>query len=128
MNKKKIIIYISICIIILITIFFVLYKYKHQKDTLTNITVVPTFMDKINKDSIWCGSFQLVWNDMKKELVHGDVVFTPQMDMVVNLNKESFKEEDIPSDYYYKIYGHKSLELKKEIEEGGSNERNKICH
>lgn len=118
MNKKKIIIYISICIIILIiTIFFVLYKYKNQKNTLTDITVVPSLMDKINKDSIWCGNFQLVWNDIKKEIVHGDILFNPQMDTVVNLNKESFKEEDIPKDYYFKIYGRKNLELKKEIEE-----------
>lgn len=33
------------------------------------ITVVPTMRDTITADSSWCGTFQLVWNDMKNDVV-----------------------------------------------------------
>lgn len=74
--------------------------------------------DKIMQDSSWCGTFQLVWNDMKNEVVKKDVVFSPQLEMVENLNKEDFNEKMISEEYYYKIYGLKNLELKEEIEKG----------
>ena len=35
-----------------------------------------------------------------------------------NLNKEEFTENDISSDYYYKTYGVKSIELKNKIIKG----------
>ena len=86
----------------------------------SKITVVPTMNDTITADSSWCGTFQLVWNDMKKELVGGDVVFIsdPELAMVKNLNKEDFNESMISDQYYFKIYGLKTLELKKQIEDG----------
>lgn len=83
-----------------------------------DVTVVPTMNDKINRDSSWCGTFQLVWNDMKNEVVKQDVVFDPQLEIVENLNKEDFNEKMISEDYYYKIFGLKSLELKAQIEKG----------
>lgn len=82
------------------------------------LTIVPTMSDEITKDTSWCGTFQLVWNDMKNEVVKQDVVFTPQEKMAENLNKEEFNEEMISEEYYYKKYGLKSLELKAEIEKG----------
>ena len=74
--------------------------------------------DTITADSSWCGTFQLVWNDMKKEVVKQDIVFSPQLDMVENLNREEFNESMLSEDYYFKIYGLKSLELKEQIENG----------
>lgn len=82
------------------------------------IEVVPTMSDTIKADSSWCGTFQLVWNDMKNEIVKKDIIFNPQLDMVSNLNKEEFNESMISEDYYFKIYGLKSLELKERIENG----------
>ena len=84
----------------------------------SGVDVVPTMSDEISKDSTWCGTFQLVWNDMKNEVVKQDVVFTPQLKMVENLNKEEFNESMLSPEYYYKIYGIKTLELKKTIEKG----------
>ncbi len=83
-----------------------------------NIEVVPTMKDKIPEDSSWCATFQLVWNDMKNEVVGGDVVFDPQEKFAENLNKEEFTESMISEEYYYKKYGLKTLELKAEIEKG----------
>ena len=83
-----------------------------------NIMVVPTMRDEITTDSTWCGTFQLVWNDMKNEIVKKDVIFTPQEKMADNLNKEEFTQEMLSDEYYFKIYGLKSLELKEQIEKG----------
>lgn len=91
---------------------------KTELDKTSNITVVPTMQDDITADSSWCGTFQLVWNDMKNEVVKKDVIFTPQEEMANNLNKEEFNEEMISDEYYFKTYGLKSLELKQQIEKG----------
>jgi len=80
------------------------------------VTVVPTTLDEIARDSAWCGAFQLVWNDMKNEMVGDDVVFYPQLQEVVNLNKGTFTASMLSSDYYYKTYGLKTLKLKNQIE------------
>ena len=95
-------------------------KTSQTRKSDSKVTVVPTMNDTLTADSSWCGTFQLVWNDMKKELVGGDVVFKndPELAMVKNLNKEDFNESMISDQYYFKIYGLKSLELKKKIEDG----------
>ncbi len=83
-----------------------------------NPFIVPTMSDKIGNNAIWCCTFQLVWNDMKNNVVKKDIVFTPQEIMADNLNKEEFTQNMISDKYYYKIYGLKSLELKAQIEKG----------
>lgn len=120
-NKKNVVIIVAI-IILLVLLLIILIDNKENKDTnwekTSGIYVVPTMSDTITADSSWCGTFQLVWNDMKNEVVKKDIVFTPQLDMVKNLNKEEFNESMISEDYYFKIYGLKSLELKEQIENG----------
>ena len=125
MNKKrKILIIFGILIILFIIVFVVINKENifskkaTKLQSVSGITVVPTMNDTITTDSSWCGTFQLVWNDMKNEVVKKDVIFNPQLDMVKNLNKEDFNETMISEDYYYKIYGLKSLALKEQIENG----------
>jgi len=87
---------------------------KLEKD----INVVPSLLDKVGDNSAWCATFQLVWNDMQNEVVKKDVIFNPQIKMVENLNKQSFKEKDISEEYYYKKFGLMTLDLKEEIENG----------
>ena len=128
MNKK---VMMFIKILLLIAIFAVLFiaikKFKPQSNTpdnptelekANNIQVVPTMRDKIASDASWCGTFQLVWNDMKNEVVKMDIIFNPQEEMATNLNMEEFTENMISDEYYFKKYGIKTLELKKEIEDG----------
>lgn len=93
-------------------------KEKIKKEGTEETDVLPTLIDPITKDSCWCGTFQLVWNDMKNKVVKGDVVFTPQVKIADNLKKETFTEEMLSEDHYYKTYGLKTLELKKKIEKG----------
>lgn len=105
-KKIKILIIIVILIILILLGFMIANKIKFDnKDTniqmaeeITNIQtteeieIVPTMSDTIMADSSWCGTFQLVWNDMKNEIVKKDIIFNPQLDMVSNLNKEEFNE------------------------------------
>ncbi len=122
MKSKKIIILIIAIVAMVSIIGIILIHKKGGKATdlekTSEITVVPTMNDKITADSSWCGTFQLVWNDMKNELVKKDIEFNPQLDMVKNLNKEDFNESMLSKDYYFKIYGLKSLKLKEQIENG----------
>lgn len=118
-RKKRIIIISCICLIILGGIIYFMGNNKVKDIPLTKgITIVPTMDDKINTDSSWCSTFQLVWNDMKNEIVKTDVVFNPQLELVENLNKESFTEDMLSDEYYFKIYGFKNLELKEKIQKG----------
>ena len=122
MNKKKKILLVIIIVIIIVVVVVSLIILKPFKYRATNlptangITVVPTMNDSIKADSSWCGTFQLVWNDMKNELVKKDIVFNPQLDMVRNLNKEDFNESMLSQEYYYKTYGFNTFALKNKIE------------
>lgn len=93
-------------------------------DRLTKINVVPTMQDTITENSAWCGTFQLVWNDMQNNLVGADVEFEEPVEMVTNLNKQTFTEDSIPEEYYYKKWGLMDLSLKNEIERGIRNKFN----
>lgn len=125
MNKKLTII-IGIILIVMIGICFVpkivqkvqgTSTWKGQNPTQTDgIKIALTLEDKIEENTIWCGTFQLIWNDLKNDLAKQDIVFNPQLEVVENLNKETFKVNDISDKYYYKVCGRPSLELKKEIE------------
>jgi hypothetical protein len=93
-------------------------RLDNLKETV-GVDVVPTLLDEIKtQDAAWCGTFQLVWNDMKNKVVHQDIVFkSGQIAMVDNLNQESFNESMLSPDYYYKTHDLKSMALKKEIEQ-----------
>lgn len=91
------------------------YDKKELKET-KGVDVVPTLSDKISKDTSWCPTFQLIWNDFKNDIVKQDIKFEKKLDMLDNLNEEDFTKNDISDSYYYKIYGKKNLELKSKIE------------
>lgn len=82
----------------------------------TQINTTLTLEDKIKDNTIWCGTFQLIWNDLKNDLAKQDIKFEQQLEVVDNLNKETFKTKDLSDKYYYKKYGTPTAELKKEIE------------
>jgi len=91
---------------------------EEKKEENNEIEVLATNLEELKPNSAWCGTFQLVWNDMQNEVVGQEIVFNPQLKVVENLNKQTFKEEDISEEYYYKKFGLKTLELKEEIENG----------
>ena len=90
--------------------------FNNELTSTEGITTALTLEDEIENDTIWCGTFQLIWNDLKNDLAKQDIVFKPQLKVVENLNKETFTTEDISEEYYYKKVGTPSLALKQEIE------------
>ncbi len=126
--KNKISIIVGIVIIIII-IGLVIYstnkddiKPEEQKysssssEFKNNMDVVLSLEDKINENSIWCGTFNLIWNDLKNDLTKQDIVFNPQPDIVNNLNKGTFTSNNLSENSYYKTYGIPNIELKEKIE------------
>ena len=98
--KKKLLIGSLVVVVILLCIFyFVVLKNKKNKVVTEGVEVVPTLNDKIDSDSTWCGTFQLVWNDMINEVVRQDILFKDNNDMVTNLNKKDFAQQVLKSKY-----------------------------
>ena len=129
--KKLILIIVSIIILIILGVFTYSQITKKteieepnkptssSKTSLSStegITTVLTLDDEITDNTIWCGTFQLIWNDLKNDLAKQDIVFTPQLKVVENLNKETFTTKELSEASYYKKIGTPSLKLKEEIE------------
>ena len=145
MSKKKTVFYvIAIVVVILIVLLGLLYglnlignqrsvreeqKEEYQQSNINNvnkqkdnnqnsINIALTMDDEITKDTAWCGTFQLIWNDLKNDVVKQDIVFNPQLKVVENLNKGSFNTTQISDSSYYKAQGIPTQELKEQIENG----------
>lgn len=117
MNKKLVICIIAVIIIIIgITTFWVVKTKKDDTKKQTEIGVVLSLEDEITNNTAWCGTFNLIWNDLKNDLAKQDIEFTPQIDIVKNLNKGTFNTSYLSEDSYYKVCDTPSLELKAEIE------------
>ena len=125
MKNKILKVIVVIIIMILIIGIFVYFINKNTKEGTSkmsgyelksNINVVASLEDEITEDTAWCGTFNLIWNDLKNDLAKQDIVFTPQLKMVENLNKETFNTSYLSEDSYYKTYGIPSIQLKEKIE------------
>lgn len=131
MSKKIIGIIISILVIALLiggTIYLIDLNKKPQvaepakteendnTNTNTDMSIVLSLEDKIAENTAWCGTFNLIWNDLKNDLAKQDIEFIPQLESVKNLNKGTFNTSHLSENSYYKTYGVPSLALKQEIE------------
>lgn len=88
--------------------------YHENKGIETSLTLVDNLA--ASEDNIWCGTFQLLWNDLKKER-GGDIIPLEKNEDFTNLNKSTFQEKDLSSSSYYKTYGKATYTLKKTIED-----------
>ena len=80
------------------------------------INIVTSLEDKLSDNAAWCGTFNLIWNDLKNDLAKQDIKFAQNSDIVDNLNKGTFTTNELSESSYYKTYGTPTLELKAEIE------------
>ena len=77
-------------------------KQSEEETKVSNyINVVPTMKDEISVDTVWCGTFQLAWNEMIKNKVKQDIIFNPKETMAENLNKKEFSDKDLSEKDYY---------------------------
>lgn len=123
MKRKAGVLIICLIIVGLGVAFFMNISRKQNKNiseeiikSTEGITTALTLEDKIQDNTIWCGTFQLIWNDLKNDIAKQDIVVNPQLDVINNLNKETFTTKDISEKYFYKKVGIPSLTLKEEIE------------
>ena len=88
----------------------------NETESVPGLHISTSIDDDMIDNSLWCGTFQLVWNDLIDEIVKQDVVFHPQLQIVENLNKKTFSNEYISPDSYFSKFGLLTLDLKEEIE------------
>lgn len=121
-NKKRNEVALLIVVILVIAIGFAYVKFSKKSDIVekeyddTKMNTILSLEDRITTDSVWCGTFNLIWNDLRNDLAKQDIVFSSQLDVVSNLNKGTFNTNYLGDDSYYKVYGHPTFELKKTIE------------
>lgn len=96
-------------------------------------TITPTYTSQISSidtNKVWIGTFNLVWNDFMNDVVGGKIEFIDgNSELVSELNKQTFKANQLLDKSYFKIHGKSSLELKNKIENGIKqkfNEESKI--
>ncbi len=122
MKKSIITLSCIMLILVIILVYGIIQKIngpddKDSDEETESKTTVLTLEDEIKDDTIWSGTFQLIWNDLKNEVTEQDIVFKPQLAVVENLNKEMFTTDDISEQYYYKTYKKMTSSLKEQLQE-----------
>ena len=72
---KKELIFSSLLAIMVAVIDLSKFVLKNDIKETKGVEVVPNMEDAITKDSSWCPTFQLIFNDLKNNLVKQDVKF-----------------------------------------------------
>ncbi len=117
MKKERIKPILGALLLVMVIGAYTFKEIKKQEYHPSDIDVVLSLEDNITKNSIWCGTFNLLWNDLKEEIVKQEIVFHPQTQSIENLNKGTFTKDNLKESSYIKKYGLATLDLKKEIEE-----------
>ena len=93
------------------------FSFPFFKKSPTTAPVVSQNYENV-KNSVWCITFQLVWNDFMDKVANGKPI---QLEggnpaLVDELNKKLYTANDISTSSYYKVQGEVSPALKKQIE------------
>ena len=85
--------------------------------------ITPTYTSKLStmdSNKVWVGTFNLVWNDFMNDVVKGKIEFVDgESELANELNKQSFKAEQLSENSYFKIHGQAVGEdLKNKIKTG----------
>lgn len=85
--------------------------------------ITPTYTSKLStmdSNKVWCGTFNLVWNDFMNDVVNGKIEFKDgESELANELNKQSFKSDQLSENSYFKIHGQAMGEdLKNKIQNG----------
>ena len=114
MTIKKIIFIICLILIGAVTFWYSTLK-NDNKDLIWvhdgRLEILPSIYDEVGDNSLRCWAFQLVWDDMIR-----NIEISSQSQYFNNLNKQNFTGKDISSKDYYNKYWLLTLDLKSEIE------------
>ena len=122
MNKVSKVIIIMLCISILLA--GGVYATKKIIESFTGkVPMTPTYTSKLStmdSNKVWVGTFNLVWNDFMNDVVKGKIEFEDgESELANELNKQSFKANQLSENSYFKIHGQAMGEdLKNKIKNG----------
>ena len=117
---------LKICIIILCATFIlsgVTYAtIKIIENVKGKAEITPTYTSKLSStetNKVWCGTFNLVWNDFMNDVIGGKIEFEDgPSELADELNKQSFTVNELNPNSYFKKHGVATFELKSQIENG----------
>lgn len=118
MNKfSKVLVILIFLFVALSGIVYATIKIYENMTGQANMT--PVLTGKIGNtdyNSIWVGSFNLVWNELMNQFTNGKVEFeVGNTELVDELNKQTFKKDQLSEEDYYIKVGKTSPKLKDEI-------------
>ena len=122
MSKVSKVIIIMLCISVLLA-GGVYATMKIIKGFIGKAEIIPTYtsgLSTMDGNKVWCGTFNLVWNDFMNDVVKGNVEFRDgESELANELNKQSFKVDQLSENSYFKIHGQAMGEdLKNKIQNG----------
>ncbi len=117
---------LKICIIILCATFIlsgVTYAtIKIIENVKGKAEITPTYTSKLSStdtNKVWCGTFNLVWNDFMNDVIGGKIEFEDgPSELADELNKQSFTVNELNPNSYFKKHGVATFDLKNQIENG----------
>ena len=108
MSKVSKVIIIMLCISVLLA-GGVYATMKIIKGFIGKAEITPTYtsgLSTMDGNKVWCGTFNLVWNDFMNDVVKGNVEFRDgESELANELNKQSFKVDQLSENSYFKIHG-----------------------
>ncbi len=99
MMKKN---YLTILSVALITLIGISCSVSAKKGVLPVTKITPTLQSQItnNQNSIYCGTFQLAWNELQNEIIKEKIRLNGASQTVTLLNQQSFTKENLSSKDY----------------------------
>ncbi len=108
MNKVSKVIIVILCISILLA-GGVYASIKIMENFTGKASITPTYISQLSTmdtNKVWCGTFNLVWNDFMNDVIGRKIEFEDGPSKLADeLNKQSFKADQLSENSYFKIYG-----------------------
>lgn len=120
-KKKDLLEYVPYVLLGLLVLCLGIYYFASQKKDFPLIKktdkIVTNLDETLSENSVWCGTFPLVWNELKENFNgNKNIEFTDGNSFEVNnLNKSYFNKNYLSNSSYYIKSGNINKELKEEI-------------